>query len=113
MIHVDNALWLLMEKDPTLTPYAGEIRMHLDRFNDTRWHLAGKPARNTWGRFVRKRSNKPVQHREPSLRVSVQKGQIDATGGGYAACPICFEVESSSKSASCGRIFVSAVRYNT
>ena len=42
MIHVDNALWLLMEKDPTLNPWAGEIRMHLDRFNDTRWHLAGE-----------------------------------------------------------------------
>ena len=42
MIHVDNALWLLMEKDPTLNPYAGEIRMHLDRFNDRRWHLAGE-----------------------------------------------------------------------
>ena len=39
MIHVDNALWLLMEKDPTLVPYAGEIRMHLDRFNDRRWNL--------------------------------------------------------------------------
>ena len=41
MIHVDNALWLLMEKDPSLNPYAGEIRMHLDRFNDRRWHLNG------------------------------------------------------------------------
>ena len=41
MIHVDNALWLLMEKDPYLNPYAGEIRMHLDRFNDRRWHLNG------------------------------------------------------------------------
>ena len=41
MIHVDNALWLLMEKDPALNPYAGEIRMHLDRFNDRRWRLAG------------------------------------------------------------------------
>ena len=39
MIHVDNALWLLMEKDPTLNPYAGEIRMHLDRFNDRLWRL--------------------------------------------------------------------------
>ena len=37
MIHIDNALWLLMEKGPTLNPYAGEIRMHLDRFNDRRW----------------------------------------------------------------------------
>ena len=41
MIHVDSALWLLMEKDPTLNPYAGEIRMHLDRYHDRRWHLAG------------------------------------------------------------------------
>ena len=44
MIHVDDALWLLMEKDPTLNPYAGEIRMHLDRFNDRRWHLAGNES---------------------------------------------------------------------
>ena len=36
MINVDNALWLLMEKDPTLKPYVGEIRMHLDRYNDCR-----------------------------------------------------------------------------
>ena len=41
MIHVDNALWLLMERDPMLNPYAGEIRMHLDRFNDCRWQIAG------------------------------------------------------------------------
>ena len=39
MIHVDDALWFLMEKDPSLNPYAGEIRMHLDRFNDRRWQL--------------------------------------------------------------------------
>ena len=39
MIHVDNALWLLMEKDPTLAPFAGEIRMHLDRYNHKRWEL--------------------------------------------------------------------------
>ncbi len=39
MINVDNALWLLMEKDPTLNPYSGEIRMHLDRYNDCRWAL--------------------------------------------------------------------------
>ena len=41
MIHVDDALWFLMEKDPGLTPYGGEIRMHMDRYNDRRWHLAG------------------------------------------------------------------------
>ena len=41
MIHVDDALWFLMEKDPGLTPYSGEIRMHMDRYNDRRWHLAG------------------------------------------------------------------------
>ena len=41
MIHVDNALWLLMEKDPTLSPWSGEIRMHLDRFNHRRWELNG------------------------------------------------------------------------
>ncbi len=39
MINVDNALWLLMEKDPSLNPYAGEIRMHLDRYNDRRWQI--------------------------------------------------------------------------
>ena len=39
MIHVDNALRLLMEKDPMLTPYEGEVRMHLDRYNDRRWQL--------------------------------------------------------------------------
>lgn len=39
MINVDDALWLLMEKDPTLNPYAGEIRMHLDRYNDRRWQI--------------------------------------------------------------------------
>ncbi len=42
MIHVDNAVWLLIEKDPWLGPYAGEVRMHLDRYNDTRWKLAGE-----------------------------------------------------------------------
>ena len=36
MIHVDDALWFLMEKDPGLTPYSGEIRMHMDRYNDCR-----------------------------------------------------------------------------
>ena len=41
MIHVDSAVSRILEKDPWLTPYAGEIRMHLDRFNDTRWHLVG------------------------------------------------------------------------
>ena len=34
MIHVDDALWFLMEKDPGLTPYSGEIRMHMDRYRD-------------------------------------------------------------------------------
>lgn len=41
MIHVDNALWLLMEKDPSLEAYSGEIRMHLDRYNDTRARING------------------------------------------------------------------------
>ena len=41
MIHVDNALWLLMERDPSLNPWAGDIRMHLDRYNERRWRLAG------------------------------------------------------------------------
>ena len=34
MIHADDALWFLMEKDPGLTPYSGEIRMHMDRYRD-------------------------------------------------------------------------------
>ena len=41
MINVDDAVWLIIEKDPWLEPQAGEIRMHLDRYNDTRWKLAG------------------------------------------------------------------------
>ena len=44
MIHVDDALWFLMEKDPGLTPYSGEIRMHMNRYNDRRWHLAGNKS---------------------------------------------------------------------
>ena len=39
MIHVDNALALLLDKDPWLGPYLGEVRMHLDRYNDRRWQL--------------------------------------------------------------------------
>lgn len=42
MIRVDSALRNLMNLDPTLAPYANEIRMHLDRFNDRHWALAGK-----------------------------------------------------------------------
>ena len=41
MIHVDNALGHILGRDPYLNPYAGEIRMHLDRYNDRRWKLAG------------------------------------------------------------------------
>ena len=41
MIHTDDAIWLLSEKDPTLIPWTGEIRMHLDRYNDRRWALCG------------------------------------------------------------------------
>ncbi|MBR0399511.1 MAG: hypothetical protein IJH95_01655 [Mogibacterium sp.] len=41
MIHVDNALWLMIEKDPYLEPYSGEIRMHLDRYNDRRGRING------------------------------------------------------------------------
>ncbi|MBQ8111077.1 MAG: alpha amylase C-terminal domain-containing protein [Clostridia bacterium] len=41
MIHVDDAIRRLLEKDPWLEPYAGEVRMHLDRYNDCRWRLAG------------------------------------------------------------------------
>ena len=41
MIHIDNALWLLMEKDPWLEPQGGDIRMHLSRYNDVRYALAG------------------------------------------------------------------------
>ncbi|MCR4935083.1 MAG: alpha amylase C-terminal domain-containing protein [Oscillospiraceae bacterium] len=41
MIHVDDAAWLLVEKDPTLKPWTGEIRMHMDRYNARRWQLCG------------------------------------------------------------------------
>ena len=44
MIHVDNALRSIMETDPWLGPQEGEIRMHLDRYNDRRWHLAGETS---------------------------------------------------------------------
>ena len=44
MIHVDNAVQSILDKDPYLNPYAGEIRMHLDRYNDCRWHLAGEDS---------------------------------------------------------------------
>ena len=40
MIHVDNALLNLKEKDPYLEDYLGDVRMHLDRFNSQRWKLA-------------------------------------------------------------------------
>ena len=41
MIHVDNALRALTDIDPWLNPHTGDIRMHLDRYNDVRWRLAG------------------------------------------------------------------------
>jgi len=41
MIDVELALQQLFEIDPELSPYAGDIRMHLDRYNDRRWALAG------------------------------------------------------------------------
>ena len=41
MINVDAALRNLLERDPGLTPYAGEIRMHIDRYNEKRSMLAG------------------------------------------------------------------------
>ncbi len=41
MIHVDDALRLLTDKDPALSAYSGEIRLHLDRYNERRWNLAG------------------------------------------------------------------------
>ena len=40
MIHVENALQSLKEKDPGLREHLGEVRMHLDRFNAQRWNLA-------------------------------------------------------------------------
>ena len=44
MIHVDNALRLLTEKDPIMQYFEGEVRMHLDRYNDRRRQLgAGGP----------------------------------------------------------------------
>ena len=39
MIHVDNALQNLKEKDPGLEMHLGDIRMHLNRFNDLRHKL--------------------------------------------------------------------------
>lgn len=42
MIHVDNALSKLKEKDSGLESYLGEVRMHLDRFNSKRLKLAGQ-----------------------------------------------------------------------
>ena len=41
MIDVEKALQSQLEKDPYLEPYAGEIRMHLDRYNDKCWTLVG------------------------------------------------------------------------
>ncbi len=41
MIHVDNAIQSLKERDPYLASYLGEVRMHLDRFNHQRWKLSG------------------------------------------------------------------------
>ena len=41
MINVEKALQSQLEKDPYLEPYAGEIRMHLDRYNDKCWTLVG------------------------------------------------------------------------
>lgn len=41
MIHVDTALTNLKQKDPSMEAYLGEVRMHLDRFNDKRRSLAG------------------------------------------------------------------------
>ncbi len=41
MIHVENALESLREKDPALMAHLGEVRMHLDRFNSQRWEIAG------------------------------------------------------------------------
>ena len=37
MIHVENALESLREKDPALMAHLGEVRMHLDRFNSQRF----------------------------------------------------------------------------
>lgn len=40
MIHVDNALHNLKQKDPGLESHLGDIRMHLERFNNKRWILS-------------------------------------------------------------------------
>ncbi len=40
MIHIDNALANLKEKDPNLEAHFDDVRMHLDRFNQKRWEMA-------------------------------------------------------------------------
>lgn len=45
--------------------------------------------------------------------INIQKGLLDTSCGCHAACPICFAVDSPSKSVSCGGIFVNAVWHNT
>ena len=39
MIHVENALHNLMKKDPYLKEHLGDVRMHLERFNNQRLKL--------------------------------------------------------------------------
>jgi hypothetical protein len=45
--------------------------------------------------------------------INIQKGLLDTSCGCHAAFPICFTVDSLSKSVSCGGIFVNAVWHNT
>ncbi len=47
MLHVDHALERLSQKDPSLNPWLGEVRMHLDRYNNCRWALgADQPLKD-------------------------------------------------------------------
>ena len=43
MIHTDNALQNLINKDPYLEAYLGDVRMHLDRFNHRREDMGASP----------------------------------------------------------------------
>ncbi len=46
MIHTDNALQNLINKDPYLGAYLEDVRMHLDRFNHRREDMGASPLTN-------------------------------------------------------------------
>ena len=41
MIHIDSAISLLKEKDPSLENYLGDVKMHLNRYNAVHSELVG------------------------------------------------------------------------